>query len=135
MCPPVYTLTRQEQSDYLNNWLSTALCCHVTFYERRIDGRVYCGICFNRSDTFTQRSCQLIIRHYVHIGHGELLETCRECSLVLPHTRSADHCVVCRMCLSNFTEYLHYSGDRPFDSDEPTIIAVSENRTRVHNTP
>lgn len=116
----------------VNEWLSTSLCCVALFYQHRENSQIICDECYADSDPLSQNYYVSVSRHYVHIGHGELFETCQACDAVLPRNRISNDCLTCRIALTDFIEYLQFSRDRPYDCDEPTILMIAVTRnTRV----
>lgn len=126
MCPPRYhEICNVSARPRVNEWLDTSLCCIVSFYQHRVNNRVLCDECYNDNDFPSNHLYENVSRHYVHIGHGELFETCYQCDVILPRNRAARDCITCRTALNDFIEYLQYSNDRPYDCDEPTVLMIS----------
>lgn len=135
MCPlPNRRINRITVESRVSDWLSTALCCIGSFRQHRISKRVLCDECFADEDAISQALYVDVSRHYLHIGPGELFEVCQECDVSIPRSRLSNECLVCRIALSDFEEYLRYSRDRPFDENEPTIIAIAETHSRQVGT-
>lgn len=135
MCPlPSQRIDRITVESQVSEWLNTALCCIALFRQHRISKRIVCDECFGDEDPISQNLYEDVSRHYVHIGSGELFEVCQECDISIPRTRISNQCLVCRIALSDFEEYLRYSRDRPFDQDEPTVIAIAETHSRQVGT-
>lgn len=135
MCPlPNRRTNRVTVESQLSEWLNSALCCISLFRQHRINKNIACDECFGDKDPISQSLYEDISRHYVHIGPGELFETCQECDTSIPRTRISNQCLICRIALSDFEEYLLYSRDRPYDQDEPTVILITESRSRQVGT-
>lgn len=135
MCPlPNRGINRITTERRVSEWLSTALCCISLFRQHRISKRIVCDECFGDENPTSQALYVDVSRHYLHIGPGELFETCQECDATIPRSRISNTCLVCRIALSDFEEYLCHSRDRPFDDAEPTIIAIAETHSRQVGT-
>lgn len=115
----------------LRNWFDTGLCCLSIFYRHQTTGHIICDSCFDIEPAVEQRLYDGLIRHYIHLGSGELFEFCRNCYNVIPRTRTIRICMVCDDAAQDFLEYLRVSGDRPFDAAEPTVITISESDLRA----
>lgn len=130
MCPShVQQFNRIITESHVDAWINTALCCIASFRQDRPNNHIICRDCCSNEIPSVRDLYENVSRHYLHIGHGELFETCRGCNCVIPRSRLANDCLVCRVALNDFREYLHHSRDRPFDSVEPTIIVISEDRS------
>lgn len=130
MCPPHnQRFSNTFNESHFDAWINTALCCTVSFHQHRVNNSIVCHDCYPTESSRVGNLYDHVSRHYIHIGHGELFETCRVCDCILPRNRLTNGCLVCRVALNDFKEYLRRSRDRPFDSAEPTIIAISEDRS------
>lgn len=130
MCPPrTQRVNNAFNENHLDAWIDTALCCTVSFRQHRINNSVVCHECYLTEGSRFGDLYDYVSRHYIHIGQGELFETCCVCDVILPRNRPTNNCLVCRVAVENFKEYLRRSRDRPFDSAEPTIIAISQDRS------
>lgn len=69
------------------------------------------------------------MRHYIHIGPPLLLEEYQLCYVIIPRIRTIRACLICPTVLHEFIEYLDYSGDRPYDNYQPTVLCISHTRT------
>lgn len=129
MCPPP---TRRADNIFSENhidaWLNTALCCSASFRVHRINNDIVCHECYITEVPEIEGPHDSISRHYIHIGYNERFEACSLCNAILSRNRPVSNCLVCRFAVDNFKEYLRRSQDRPFDSDEPTIISISQIR-------
>lgn len=135
MCPlPSRRINRIITESRVSEWLSTSLCCISLFRQHRINKRIVCDDCFGDEDAVSQSSYVNVSRHYLHIGTGELFETCQECNATIPRSRSSNTCLTCRIVLSDFEEYLCHSHDRPFDNQEPTVVVIAEAHSRQVGT-
>lgn len=130
MCPPHVQRTNNASNEgRVDAWINTALCCTVSFRQHRVNNSVVCHECYLNENSRIGDLYDYVSRHYIHIGYGERFEICRVCNVILPLNRSTNNCLVCRVAVDNFREYLRRSRDRPFDSAEPTIIAITQDRS------
>jgi len=129
MCPPVLNRRRIYCFYGLpySAWLNTALCATAIYYSSVNNSNKVCHVCYaDVLDYQEQRSYELIARHYLHIGYEERFEICSACDAVIPFTRPHSECYTCRTLRDDFGDYLQGSEDDPYNSDESTIITISQ---------
>lgn len=130
MCPPhTQRFNSAFNESQVDAWLNTSLCCTVSFRQHRMNNSITCHECYLTEGPRIGDLYDCVSRHYIHIGHGERFEICSVCNVVISRNRPTNNCLVCRFAVDNFKEYLRHSQDRPFNSAEPTIIAISQDRS------
>lgn len=113
----------------VDEWINTSLCCTASFRRHRVNRNIVCHDCYSGTHLPPRGIYENVTRHYLHIGNGERFEICHMCDATIPRVRVSNNCIVCRAVATDFVRYLHHSHDRPFDSLEPTIIAITEDRS------
>jgi len=127
MCPP-YRLEPRTPSPEIpfQNWIDTAICCRTLCYSHRVEEYIICNECFAARPVDCRGQYDSLERHFVHFGIPEELDECSFCDILITRRQVPDACSTCRYVVQDFIAYLRESGDTPYESDDPTIIAVDE---------
>lgn len=112
------------------NWVSLAHCSIARFYRHRQTRAILCQDCYVDESHLTRGAYERVLRHYIYIGSSDNIIECTLCyaSLIVSRPISTGSCAICPVVLDNFLDYILEEGDEPYNSEEPTIIAIEEVR-------
>jgi len=127
MCPPYRIETRTPSPEVpFRNWIDTAVCCRTLCYRHRVEKYLICNACFIAQPVDHRIQYVSLERHFIHLGTPEELDECSSCDTLITRRQVPDTCSTCRYVVEDFVAYLRESGDTPYESDSPTILAVEE---------
>lgn len=133
MCPPhsIPSNNRELHDEVYLNWIHTARCCIALFFQHRVTNQIICDECQSDLPPYEETDYDRVSRHYIHISgpaQAPQIELCHTCRRPIPFSRIPSLCPVCHDVLDDFLRYLQHANDRPFDSNEATIIAINQTR-------
>jgi len=127
MCPPYRTEPRTPSPENpIQHWLDTAICCHTLCHRHRVEKYIICNACFAAQSDDHRAQYVSLERHFVHLGAPEELDECSFCDILITQRQFLEACSDCRYAVDCFAIYLRESGDTPYESDSPTIIALEQ---------
>lgn len=132
MCPPNRGQRRSNipAAVPIYAWLDTAYCCMPRYYHNVTENITICRRCYEGYLPQARSAYLSVSRHYIHIGGANPTALCENCNCEFMRSRPVNSCGLCQTTINDFAQYLFLSGDDPYNSTEPTIVAISEERER-----